>query len=107
MSSTISAQLDALDALAGELTSLAGDLADDGDRCAAAAGALCDGLSGDEGLDALWAARSWATLAGCVADATQAVAATLGAAVTAYRAAETARAASIVGRPLEFVVEAR
>jgi hypothetical protein len=104
--STISVQLDALDALAGELTALAGDLADDGDRCAAAAIALRDGLSHDACLDALWAAHGWAALARALSDATGAVAATLRAAVTAYRVAEAARAESIGRRPGRFVAVA-
>ena len=107
MSSTISVQLDALDALAGELTMLAGELGDDADRCASAAGALATGLSRDEGLTAAWAATSWAGLAQAVADATRAVADTLGVAVTAYRAAEAARSEAI-GRPrLEYLAVAR
>jgi hypothetical protein len=106
VSTTISVQLDTLDALAGELTALAVDLADDADRCAAAVGALAAGLSGDEGLSAVWAARTWAALAHAVADATRAVAGTLTAAVTAYRAAEAARARSIGRRPREFVAVA-
>jgi hypothetical protein len=106
MSSTISVQLDALEALAGELTTLAGELGDDADRCASAAGALATGLSRDEGLDATWAATSWAALAHAVADATRAVGATLGVAVTAYRAAEAARAEAIGRRWLEHVAVA-
>ncbi len=101
MSSTISVQLDALDALARELTALAGDLHDDAGRCSAAAGALRSGLTLDEGLTAVWAASSWAALARTVADGTQTVAAALGAAVTAYREAERIRSLSIGrrGRP--------
>ena len=106
MSSTISVQLDALDALAGELTALAGDLSDDADRCASAAGALAAGLNRDEGLTAAWGANRWAALARAVAEATHAVGATLGAAVTAYRAAEAARAESIDRRRLEYVAVA-
>ena len=95
MSSTISVQLDALDALAGELDALARELHDEADRCASAAGALADGLSRDEGLDAAWAAGIWATLARATAEDTRAVAATLLAAIAAYRAAEAVRAQSI------------
>ena len=107
MSSTISVQLDSLDALAGELTALAGELSDDADRCASAAGALAAGLNRDEGLTAAWAGRRrgrpwparWPrprTPSG----------ATLGAAVSSYRAAEAARAESIGRRRLEYVAVA-
>ncbi len=92
MSSTITVQLDALEALAGELTALAGELSDDAERCSSAAGALHAGLSGDEGLTATCAATAWSALTSALADATRAVAATLVAAVTAYRAAEATRA---------------
>ena len=106
MSSTISVQLDALEALAGELTTLAGELGDDADRCASAAGAVANGLSRDEGLTAAWAAASWAALANAIADATRAVGATLGVAVTAYRAAEAARAETNARPGLEHVAVA-
>jgi hypothetical protein len=106
MSSTITVQLDSLDALAGELTGLAGELSDDADRCAAAGSVLASGLNRDEGLTAVWAAATWAALARAVAEATQAVAATLGAAVLSYRSAEAARAESIGRRRLEHVAVA-
>lgn len=106
MSSTISVQLDALEALAGELTALAGELGGDADRCASAAGALSAALNRDEGLNAAWAATSWAGLAHAVGDATGAVAATLGVAVTAYRDAEAARAEIIARSLRQYVVGA-
>jgi uncharacterized protein YukE len=106
MSSTLSVQFDSLDALAGELTALAGELSDDADRCASAAGALAAGLNRDEGLTAAWAAGRWAALARAVAEATHAVGATLGAAVSSYRAAEAARAESIGHRRLAYVAVA-
>ncbi len=95
MSSTISVQLDALDALAGELTALAGELHDDADRCSTAGAGLSAGLTLDECLTAVWAASAWAVLARAVADGTQAVAAALSAAVIAYRAAERLRGQAI------------
>jgi hypothetical protein len=106
MSSTISVQLDSLDALAGELAALAGELSGDADRCAAAGHALASGLNRDEGLTAVWAATTWAALARAVAEATHAVAATLGAAVLSYRAAEAARAEFLGRRRLEYVAVA-
>jgi uncharacterized protein YukE len=95
MSSIISVQLDALDALAGELSTLARELHEDAERCASAARRLADALSRDEGLNALWAAGLWASTVRAVSDATRAVADTLRAAIDAYRAAETVRARSI------------
>jgi hypothetical protein len=106
MSSTLSVQLDALEALAGELTALAGELSDDADRCASAAGAFAAGLNRDECLTAVSAATAWASLARAVAESTRAVGATLSAAVSAYRAAEEARAERIARRRLEFVAVA-
>ena len=106
MSSIIAVQLDVLDALAGDLAALAGDLLDDADRCGSAAAVLHDGLSGDAGLDAGWAATAWSALARAVADGTQAVAAALGAAVTAYRTADEARAEAIARHRREPVAVA-
>jgi uncharacterized protein YukE len=95
MSSIIAVQLDTLDELAGDLAALAGELADDADRCRAAVAVLHGGLTGHAGLDAGWAATTWSALARAVADGTQAVAAALGAAVDAYRTADEARAEAI------------
>jgi hypothetical protein len=106
MSSIISVQLDALDALAGELATLAGELHEDAERCASAAGALADGLSRDEALDAAWAAGLWASLARAVSDATRAVADALRVAIGAYRAAEVVRARSIARHGGHFVAVA-
>jgi hypothetical protein len=100
-------QLDALEALAGELTALAGELSDQGDRCASTVGGLLAGLSGDACLDAIGAARAWAALAHAVADGTRVVGATLSAAVAAYRAAEAERAERIALRRLPFVAVPR
>src|SRR5215217_3780343 len=87
MSTTISVQLDALEALAGELTALAGELADDADRCAGAASTLAGALGGSEGLTAGSAAATWSALAHAVADGVRAMAGVLAAALAAYRAA--------------------
>jgi hypothetical protein len=92
MSSTITARLDLLEALAGELTGLAGELSDDAERCARAARALSAGLGRDEGLTAGAGARGWATLARSLSEGTRSVAGALAAAVTAYRLAERGRA---------------
>ena len=103
MSSPISVQLDALDALADELAALAGELADDADLCRGAAGRLGAGLSGDVGLTALAGARGWAGLAAAVADGTRSIAVVLASAVTAYRHAEGVRARGLLGGPGRFV----
>lgn len=95
MSSIISVQLDALEALAAELRLLARELDDDAARCSGAASALGEGLSHDEGLDAVGAASTWAALVTAVAEGTRAVAGALTAAAASYRAAEEARGASI------------
>lgn len=92
MSTTITARLDLLEGLACELTGLAGELSDDADRCAQAAGALSAGLGRGEGLTAVAAARGWSTLARALSDGTRSVAGALAAAVTAYRLAEQGRA---------------
>jgi hypothetical protein len=97
MSSTISVQLDALEALAGELTALAGELADGADRCAGAARTLVGALDGGEGLTAGSAAAAWSALVRAVADGVRAMVGVLTAALVAYRTAEHTRAARIAG----------
>jgi hypothetical protein len=83
-------------ALAGELTALAAELSDDADRCRAAAGALVDGLDGDDGWTAGAAATAWSRLAELLAEQTAALAGTLDGAVQAYLA-EDARIAGGMG----------
>ena len=106
MSSIISVQLEALEALAGELTALAGELSDDADLCRGASAALCAGLSRDEGLEAGAAATAWSSLIGAVADGARAIAGALIAAVAAYRAADRARAERIARPDRGFVAVA-
>ena len=95
MSSIISVQLDALEALAAELRLLARELDDDADRCSGAAAAVVRGLSQDAALEAVFAASTWAEEVAGVAEGTRAVAGALPAAASSYRAADEARAASI------------
>ncbi|HEX2574698.1 MAG TPA: hypothetical protein VHK88_00020 [Aquihabitans sp.] len=95
MSTIISVQLDALEALATELRLLAGELEGDAARCSQATGALLRGLSHDEGLNAVWAASTWGTLVAAVAEGTRAVSGALSAAASSYRAVEEARGAAI------------
>ena len=99
MSSIISIQLDAVAALARELAVLAADLGDATDQCRSTAGSLATALGGEEGGTAGAAATAWAELSALVAANATAVAGTLDAAVTDYRAADAVRAAQISGSP--------
>jgi len=92
MSSIIAVQLDAVAALARELAVLAAELGDATDLCRSAAGSLSTALGGDEGWAAGAAAAAWAGLSALVAADARAVAGTLDAAVTDYRAADALRA---------------
>ena len=91
---------EAVAALAGELTALAAELADDADLCRAGAGALSSALDGHEGWTAGAAATAWAGLEEVLAEQTVALAGTLTAAVQASLAADARIATGIgVGRP--------
>jgi hypothetical protein len=87
---TLSAQLDAVDALAAELVALSAALADDAELCLSTAASLSAALSGDEGWAARTAAAGWTSLTDVVAGRCAAVAGTLAAAVASYRAADAA-----------------
>ena len=95
MSSIISVQLDAVAALAREHAVLAAEMGDETDLCRSAAGSLSVALGGDEGWAAAATAAAWAGLSALVAANTSAVAGTLDVAMTAYRAADAARATQI------------
>src|SRR5512132_2239494 len=84
----ISIRLDTVQALAAELAVLSSQLADDAALCRSGAASLVEALARDAGWAAGSAATTWATLAGMVADRTQAVAGTLVAAVASYRTAD-------------------
>jgi hypothetical protein len=88
----IAVRLDAVEALAAELSSLACELVDEAALCRSATGSLHAGLSGDEGWSAGSAATTWAALAEVVGARSGAVAGTLASAVAAYRAADAALA---------------
>lgn len=88
----ITVRLEAVEALAAELSALAGELADDAALCRSAAASLYSGLSGDPGWAAGSAATSWGALVDVVAARSDAVAGTLVSAVAAYRAADAALA---------------
>jgi hypothetical protein len=88
----ITVRLDAVEALAAELSALAGELSDDAALCRSTATSLYVALSGDEGWSAGSAATAWAAVADVVAARSGAVAGTLVSAVAAYRAADAVMA---------------
>jgi hypothetical protein len=90
MSSIISVQLDAVQALAAELSALAAELDDEAALCRSTAGSLAAALPGNEGWVAAGAGTAWSELTGLLADRARAVAGTLAAAVDSYRATELA-----------------
>jgi hypothetical protein len=91
----ITVRLEAVEALATELSVLAGELSDDAALCRSAATSLYAALSGDTGWSAGSAATTWSALTEVVAARSGAVAGTLVSAVAAYRAAEAALAERI------------
>jgi hypothetical protein len=95
MSSILSVQLDAVEALAVELAGLATELAGDAALCRSTATSLGAALGGDEGWTAGGVAVAWGGLTEVVADRADAVAGTLLAAVAAYRDADAALAERI------------
>jgi hypothetical protein len=88
MSSPIAVEPDVVEGLAAELSALAAELADDAALCRSTAISLDAALGGQEGWTAGAAGTGWAALAQVVADRADAVAASLVAAMAAYRAAE-------------------
>jgi hypothetical protein len=92
---TITIQLEATAALAGELTLLAARLADEQPLCRGAAGTLRTSLDGETGACAAGAAAGWAELTGVLAERCAVTGRALGAAVDAYRDAEARRAAEV------------
>jgi hypothetical protein len=98
MCSTISVQLDAVDALAVELAALAAELGEEEALCRSTARSLTTALDGHEGWTAGAAATAWGGLAAVVAARAVSVAATLTGATSAYRAADAALSTGIGGR---------
>jgi hypothetical protein len=98
--STITIQLEATAALAGELTLLAAQLADEQPLCRESGAVLRAALDGRTGVHAAACATSWAELTGVLAERCAVTGRALGDAVDAYRDAEGQRAAGIatVGR---------
>jgi hypothetical protein len=95
MSTIIRVQLDAVTALAAELSALAGELDDQTRLCRSAASSLFAALPGEEGLTAGAAGGTWAALLAALADRTAAVSGVLGRSVNAYRAEDAALAGRI------------
>ena len=88
MSHLISVQLDALAALLAELSALGVELEREGRLCASTGRSLGSALAGPVGGDAVIAGEAWTDLVGTLAARTLGVAASLEAAVAAYRAAD-------------------
>jgi hypothetical protein len=98
MSALISVQIDAVEALAAELATLAAALAHEGPLCTSTAGSLSAALGGDEGFLAWSAASGWPRLVDSLAGRTGAISTTLSDAVDAYRAVDAGEAQRIAGR---------
>ena len=94
MSHLISVQLDALASLLGELTALGAGLEEEGQLTLASGRSLGTALAGPVGGTAAAAGVGWADVLSTLAARTLAVAATLDAALEAYRQAD----AGIAGR---------
>jgi hypothetical protein len=97
---TVTVVPDGVEALAGELVSLAAELTHDVDRARSAAASFPEALGGDEGWSAGATATSWACLFEVLATRTTALAGMLTDAVAAYLAEDAAIAGSLEsGRP--------
>jgi hypothetical protein len=90
----------AVEALAAELGALAAQLSGDADAARSAAAAFHVALDGEEGWSAGAAATAWASVEDILARRTGALADTLLAAVTAYRAEDVALAERVGAVPL-------
>jgi hypothetical protein len=88
VSHVISVQLDVLGGLLAELRALGVELAEEGDTGAAAGNSLARALAGPVGAEAAGAGAQWTAAVTALATRTLAVAATLEAALAAYRAAD-------------------
>jgi hypothetical protein len=95
MSTPITVQLDAVVALADELSLLATQLAEEPPLCRLAAASLRTGLGGGLG-EAAAAATAWGGLAEVLAEECAATARTLAGAVAAYRAADAELARALL-----------
>lgn len=95
MSTIIRVQLDAVEALAAELGTLAGELDDQARSCRSAASSLFAALPGAQGLTAGAAGGTWAALLTALSDRTAAVSGVLRTSVDAYRAEDAVLAGRI------------
>lgn len=98
MSSIISVQLDAVQAMADELAGLARELDDEAALCRSTSASIATALPGEEGWAAAEAATVWSDLTAAVADRCRAVGVLLSAAVESYRATDAALARRITPR---------
>jgi hypothetical protein len=95
VSQLISVQLEALAGLLAELRALGAEFAEEEQCTAATGGSLAGALAGPVGEEAALAAAEWAGALAALAARTLAVAATLDAALAAYRAADLGLAGQI------------
>jgi hypothetical protein len=107
MSALISVQLDAVQALAADLASLATALAEEVPLCSSTARSVATALAGREGLLAWSAASGWAGLVDAMAGRTGAISTVLSSAVEAYRAADTQLSQRIGAGPVGVTAIAR
>ena len=96
MSAPITVQLDAVAALADELSLLAAQLAEEPSLCRVAAASLRTALGDGVGEAAAATAIAWGDLAEVLAEECAATARTLSGAVAAYRAADEALARALL-----------
>jgi hypothetical protein len=95
LSHLVSVQLDALTALLAELSALGVQLEREGELCASTGRSLGAALAGPVGTDAEVAGVAWTDLVTTLAARTLAVAASLEAAVAAYRTADAGLAGQL------------
>ena len=98
MSVTVAAQFNAIDTLAAELAGLAAELAGEAQLCRSTAVSLATAVSGGAAESAGAAGSGWGTALELLGQQTRALAATLSAAVDAYRAADAALADRVLAR---------
>ncbi|RBY74662.1 hypothetical protein DQ238_21505 [Geodermatophilus sp. TF02-6] len=93
--STITVEPDAVDALATDLTGLAGEMARGADTCRSAATAFGAALGGDVGAAASSAARAWSASLDSLAQHVGTISAALVSLAAEYRVADAALAAGL------------
>lgn len=98
MSTTITAQFDAIEQLAAELAGLAAELTEEAQLCRSTAASLGTAVSGSTGERAGAAGSGWAAVLELLGRQTGALAATLSAAVDSYRTADAVLADRVLTR---------